>query len=100
MTGPLFRRVLEDGRIVELWPMLYNFRITITEPQNDGFTFDDGWCYTGDRLVAAKQAFDDWDGKGEPQGWNKHPTSGRWRGDGTAASEENQRGGAPTGGPG
>lgn len=92
---PLLRRELPDGRLVELWRMLFTFRITITSPQNDGICWDDAWCFTDGRLSEAVFAFQSWDGEGEPVGWNKHPVSGRWRPDGTEATEINQRDDAP-----
>lgn len=93
-SKPLQRRVLPDGRIVELWLQVVNFRITITTPENDGVCFDDMWCYKQSRFVEVLEAFMAWSGEGEPPGWNKHPSTGRWREDGTAGSEINQRDGA------
>ncbi len=86
---PLARRVLNDGRILELWRMVFSFRLTVTLPENDGICWEDAWCYTSQ--IDGLMAFALWDGRGEPNGWNKHPTSGRWRQDGTPASEINQR---------
>jgi hypothetical protein len=48
-------------------------------------TFDDRWCY--DNYEAAKRALDAWDGIGEPNGWKRHPGSGRRRPDGNATKE-------------
>lgn len=36
---------------------------------------DDTWCYASE--ADAKAALDAWDGQGEPQGWVRHPMSGR-----------------------
>jgi hypothetical protein len=96
--APLLRRDLEDGRIVELHSMIFNYRITITSPENDGTCYDDMWCWKGERLAAALAAFAAWNGEGEPDGWNKHPPTGRWREDGTPATEINQRDDQPSGG--
>lgn len=90
-SRPLRRRVLPDGRILDLWVQMFNFRITVTLPENDDIYFEDMWCYKQSRLVEALAAFETWDGQGEPPGWNKHPPSGRWREDGTEASEVNHR---------
>ncbi|MFP4895671.1 hypothetical protein [Paraburkholderia sp. EG304] len=38
-------------------------------------------------LEAARTAIDAWDGTGEPQGWFRHPQSGRRRPDGDASRE-------------
>lgn len=89
---PLQRRILADGRILELWVMIFNVRITITTPEDDGISYEDMWCYKMARRFDALSAFFSWDGVGEPPGWNKHPPTGRWREDGTPASEINQRG--------
>jgi hypothetical protein len=58
-----------------MWRMLFNWRITITEPQNDGIYWEDAWCYNDS--VICEAAFKTWDGEGEPLGWVKHPMSGR-----------------------
>lgn len=84
----LFYKEFSDGRIVEVIRMVYNWRIYVRDRDNY-FSYDDCWCYQS--LTAAQRAFDAWDGQGEPQGWNKHPESGRWRHDGTLESEINQR---------
>lgn len=73
----LHRKVLPDGRIVEVWRMLFNLRITVSEPQNDGICWEDAWCYNAPAVCIA--AFHAWDGEGEPVGWIKHPLSGRRR---------------------
>jgi hypothetical protein len=85
----LLRRVLPDGRVVELWRMLFNDRITIALAEHDGTFFEDAWCYV-DRALARAVA-ETWDGEGDPPGWNKHPNTGRWRPDGTMESEIDQR---------
>lgn len=44
------------------------------------------WCYTDD-FAAVKKAFDAWDGTGEPEGWHRHPGTGRRRTDGDPEQE-------------
>ena len=39
----------------------------------------DRWCYH--TPSSAKSALDAWTGEGEPDGWHRHPMSGRRRGD-------------------
>ena len=90
-SKPLQRRLLADGRILELWLQAFNFRITVTLPENDNICCEDLWCYKQSRLLEVLKAFEEWDGEGEPPGWNKHPPTGRWREDGTAGSEICQR---------
>ena len=49
-------------------------------------TYEDRWCYaTREKAQAALAA---WDGNGEPDGWHRHPNTGRRRQDGSAAKEE------------
>lgn len=82
-------RKLPDGRILELVPMLFTVRLTVSLPELYGVCYEDGWCFTDP--AAAVLAFETWDGEGDgPPGWNKHPFTGRWRKDGTPASEINQ----------
>lgn len=85
---PLVRRVLPDGRIVEVWRMFYNNRITVTSPQNDGISWDEAYCYK-DRALAVRVA-ETWDGEDEPAGWNKNLQTGEWR----EHPEDLERGGA------
>lgn len=85
------RRVLPDGRILELCPMMFgNVRLMITLPELDGVCWDDAWCFQAESVSEAWIALLTWDGEGEPVGWNKHPMSGRFRKDGTPESEINQ----------
>lgn len=83
------RRVLPDGRYLDLVRMLFNWRLLVSDAANVDVSWEDAWCYQDEAAVHA--AFENWDGIGEPAGWNKHPTSGRWRHDGTPESEINQR---------
>lgn len=79
-TPPIYRRVVASGRIVEVWQQFYNHRITVAEPQSDGYSFEGAWCYAGadqkERALAAARA---WDGEGDPVGWNKNVMTGEWR---------------------
>jgi hypothetical protein len=40
---PLYRKVLPDGRIVEVWPQITNVHLTVTLPENDGLFHEDDW---------------------------------------------------------
>jgi hypothetical protein len=86
-------KVLADGRTLWAYRTLFGGRVCVSRtPTVD--TFEDLWCYngglgglTGDpraRCVAALLA---WDGTGEPEGWNKHPATGRYRTDGDPLRE-------------
>lgn len=37
--------------------------------------YRDRWCYH--TKADAQRALDEWDGTGEPQGWHRHPDTGR-----------------------
>lgn len=50
--------------------------------------YEDRWCFHN--YAAAKAALDAWNGEGEPQGWHRHPPSGRRRKGGDPATEEIQ----------
>lgn len=79
-------RELDDGRAVYLVPMtLGNLRLAIGDRRL--CWFDDLWCYQAHQADAAWTAALGWDGEGEPEGWYRHPATGRRRSDGTAASE-------------
>jgi hypothetical protein len=78
-------RRLPDGRYAAIYPLIYTHRI-ITVRAGDFMSYDDGWCYHDHG--SAKAALDAWDGTGEPEGWHRHPASGRRREDGDPDREE------------
>lgn len=43
MSSPFYRRVLPDGRIIEVWPQLHNVHLTITKAEFDGQVYEDDW---------------------------------------------------------
>ena len=81
----LHRRVLEDGSILYLEPMLQgNLSLAHAagpEPWHDL----DRYCYHDHD--AAWRAVLGWNGKGDPEGWYRHPRSGRRRPDGDIDNE-------------
>lgn len=79
-------RPLGDGRAVFLLPMTFgNTRIAIGDVDAD--YFDDGWCYQHSENDLAWRAALGWDGEGEPDGWYRHPDTGRRRPGGDPAKE-------------
>lgn len=79
-------RELGDGRAVYLLDMLFgNLRLGIGELGAPGL--DDVWCFQADQSDAAWRAALGWDGEGEPEGWYRHPGTGRRRPNGDAARE-------------
>lgn len=62
----------------ERWAGIFRFMFTyaiITGRFDDLNCYSDRWCYSG--YDEAKAALLEWDGSGEPDGWHRHPTSGR-----------------------
>lgn len=77
---------LGDGRGVYLLPMAFgNLRLAIGEIGS--LSFDDVWCYQAEQSDAAWRAALGWDGEGEPEGWYRHPETGRRRPEGDATRE-------------
>jgi hypothetical protein len=67
-------RVLPDGRICGVAKLLFHWTLHI---DIDPFGYADRYCYTDS--IDAIAALDQWDGKGDPVGWHRHPRSGRRR---------------------
>lgn len=69
-------RRLSNGLWTCIFPLLYTHAI-ITVRHGDEVGMVDRWCYHS--YEAAKKAIDAWNGKGEPEGWHRHPMTGRRR---------------------
>lgn len=81
----LYRRVLDDGRVLYLWPMLgNNLRISLSRDEHDK-GFHSNYCYH-DTREAWRSALG-WDGNGDPEGWVRHIETGRRRPEGDAERE-------------
>lgn len=64
----------------EYWTGLMDFLFTtaiVVGKMGDRTTVWDRWCYHS--REDAQKALDKWDGNGEPDGWHRHPYSGRRR---------------------
>jgi hypothetical protein len=62
------------------WAALCQFAFTtaiIVGTIGDRHGYDDRWCYHS--ITDAAKALSAWDGTGEPEGWHRHPLSGRRR---------------------
>lgn len=84
--GYLHVRPLPDG---VRWAGLFRFMFTtaiITGRIGDRSCIEDRWCYHTEAVALA--ALEAWNGEGEPEGWHRHPMSGRRRENGTAELEE------------
>lgn len=76
----LFCRVLDDGRIMHLIPLMFTFRVCVASAsENRSGCFADGWCYAKQRLAAAVHVALFWDGQGDPPGpWIRNVLTGRY----------------------
>jgi len=82
----LWTSLLPDGRAVFLMAMFGgNLRLAIGDPSSSHF--DDVWCYQAPQADLAWRAALGWDGEGEPEGWYRHPETGRRRPGGDPAKE-------------
>jgi hypothetical protein len=82
-THRLARR-LDDNRYVAVLPLLFTWGVVVGRVV-DETGYDDRWCYSS--LEAAVAYATVWDGDGEPEGWHRHPPTGRRRPDGDPTKE-------------
>lgn len=71
---------LKPIRDQQYWAGLFNFLFTtaiIVGKMGDESIIYGRWCYHS--RDDAQKALDNWDGNGEPDGWHRHPHSGRRR---------------------
>jgi hypothetical protein len=75
-NGYLNPKFFEDGRAAVLMPLLFTCAIV---DDLDSCGYGDRWCYH--TVEDAKKALAAWDGAEgtEPDGWHRHPASGRRR---------------------
>ena len=65
----------------------YMFTVAIIADLNE-YGHGDRWCYeTFDKALAALLEWTERGGEGEPEGWHRHPSTGRRRPGGNAAEE-------------
>lgn len=84
--GAAAYRELGDGRAVWVYRMMYTHKLVIGRV--DAPAFDNSWCYKD--VASALEAFVMWNPfeQAEPEGWVRHPHSGRRRfPDGDPSSE-------------
>lgn len=75
-----------DGHGIAVMPLLYTAAVIVTRAGS--MTYEDRWCYTD--VPAALRAAQAWRGDWpatEPDGWHRHPSTGRRRHHGDPASE-------------
>ncbi len=83
----LYQRWLCEGRVLQLIRWRAS-GVQLSVGAGDGF-YDDTWIYDAEQglLDAGWRAALGWDGEGEPDGWYRHPQSGRRRPGGDPAKE-------------
>lgn len=84
MNGNMIYRPVNNEEYIAIIPFIYTYGIIKGRFDNE-LGYEDRWCYHD--LEAAKKAFDEWDGIGEPDGWHRHPKTGRRREGGDATTE-------------
>jgi hypothetical protein len=67
-----------------IYPTIFGARLCVGSP-DDLLFLDDVWCYDG--FGSAYEAVCAWRGLGEPQGWHRHPRTGRRRPEGDRQKE-------------
>jgi hypothetical protein len=80
-------RCLPDGRIAALMEINSGRWAIVAGIHPYGHR--DAWYYTS--RATARAALEKWDGTADPQGWFRHPQSGRRRPDGDASREISHR---------
>lgn len=68
------RRVLPDGRLCALHRLMFHWTMLV---DIDPVGYSDRYCYATEE--GAIKAIEEWDGTGDPEGWHRHPKSGRRR---------------------
>jgi hypothetical protein len=77
-------KLLPRRRWAAVLPLMFTHAIVVGR-LFDEVGYDNRWCYSTSE--AAFKALDAWDGEGEPEGWHRHPTSGRRRPEGDVTQE-------------
>lgn len=85
----LWIRVLEDGRALNLTPWSIG-GVQLGIGERTSCEYQDQWQFDAEHTEAGWIAVLGWDGKGEPEGWTRHPGTGRRRPDGTKKTEHIQ----------
>ena len=65
---------LPDGRICAICRFIYTVAILVDVHD---YGYEDRYCYHD--MDSAVEALKKWDGTGDPEGWHRHPSSGRRR---------------------
>lgn len=71
---------LSDGRIACVMPLMHTAAIIVMRESAIDIGYDDRWCYHS--ILDASTALKNWQQNPtalEPEGWHRHPLSGRRR---------------------
>jgi len=87
IRGEIATRTLPDGRVLDVSPLGWGYALLgIIRVEDLGLgIYSDVWQYQS--RDAALVALAAWDGEGEPEGWYRHPATGRRRPGGDPAQE-------------
>jgi hypothetical protein len=77
-------KIIGDGIYAAIKPLMFHWTLIVGQI-GDRATYADRWCYAN--REAAEAALRTWDGDGEPDGWHRHPNTGRRRTDGDPKKE-------------
>lgn len=77
-------RPLARGRWAGLMRFMFTYAIIVGR-MGDEVGYENRWCYK--TYAAALMALETWDGVGEPEGWHRHPDTGRRRENGDPDTE-------------
>ncbi|MBO9428582.1 hypothetical protein [Sulfitobacter sp. R18_1] len=75
-NGYLSPKEIGNGNYACIMPLMFTHAIIKGRIGNLN-SYEDRWCYSS--LEKAQEALDAWDGVGEPEGWHRHPMTGRRR---------------------
>lgn len=73
-NGYTHLKFFDDGHEAAIMPLMFTHAIVYGL---NHFGYEDRWCYS--TYEKAKAALEAWEGTGEPDGWHRHPKSGRRR---------------------
>lgn len=79
--------VFGDGEYVAFYPLMFHWTM-IRGNLDYQFGYDNRWCFANESVV--RKEFEAWEAlrfEGEPEGWHRHPDSGRRRPGGDASQE-------------
>ena len=70
----IFIKRFADSRICGILPLLYHWTMHVDISE---WGYEDRYCYQTKELAIA--ALKEWNGKGDPKNWHRHPKTGRRR---------------------